>query len=123
AASVLIASALVAVALAVWPRTDGAARYLSLAAASSAAVILISAPYWLPFLNQLRRSWTIHPAGLGSATAPPVVALQWLVPGILARSGLTRFLDRPMQAQTFIGGIGGTLAVLGIAAPLVFPAA
>ena len=52
----------------------------------------------------MQRSWTIHPAGLGDAAAPPAVAVQWLVPGILARTGLTAFLDRRSMVK-YLGDI------------------
>jgi hypothetical protein len=123
AAAVLLPSALIAAGLAVWPRGEGPLRYLALAAIASLLALLISAPYWLPFLGNVQRSWTIHPPGLGSQSAPPGRALQWLVPGIFARSGRTAFLDAPATAQTFLGGAAGTLAVLGVVAVFALPAA
>ncbi|MGZ6123712.1 MAG: hypothetical protein ACXWLR_02070, partial [Myxococcales bacterium] len=60
---------------------------------------------------------------LGLLVAPPGWALQWLVPGIFARSSIAAFLEGPFPAQAFLGGTAGTLAVLGVVAPLAVPAA
>ena len=123
AAAVLVPCALLAASMAIWPRTEGRARYLALAATASVLVVLLSGPYWLPFLKSVHRSWTSHPPGLGFAAASPGLALQWLVPGIFATRGIARFLDQPFPAQAFLGGTAGTLAVMGLLAPFGLPKA
>jgi len=123
AVSVLLPCGLIAAGLSLWPRGAGAVRYLALAAIAGVLAILLSAPYWLPFLDNLKQSWTLHPPGIGSESAPPGRVLQWLVPGIFARSGRKAFLDSPATALTFLGGAAGTLAVLGVVAFFAVPAA
>ena len=118
AAAVLLPCALVGMGLLVWPRAAGSLRYAMLAAIASVLVCLISAPYWLPFLKNVHRSWSIHAPGVGLLAAPPGWALPWLVPGVFASSGWAAFLDPPLPAQTFLGGIAGTLAMMGLLSPI-----
>jgi len=122
AAAVLLCAALVAAGLIAWPREPGAATFAGLSAAASAIAGLVGAPYWLPFLKHVQRSWNLHPPGLALSTASPIVALQWLVPGILSRGRFAAYLDPPLQAQSFLGIGLGMLAVIGLLSAVLIPA-
>ncbi|HEX4385968.1 MAG TPA: YfhO family protein, partial [Myxococcales bacterium] len=98
-------------------------RFLAFAAASGVVAVLIGAPYWLPLVEDIRTSWSVHPPGLGLQSSNPTAALQWIVPAIFSARKTLAFLDRPAPAWTFLGGLAGTIAVLGIVAPIVLPKA
>ena len=88
------------------------------AAAAGVIACLVTAPFWLPLILNLRTAWHVHPKGLGLRALPPFNALQWLIPGVLSNGRITAFLDRPAVAFSYLGGLVGTLAVLAMAAPL-----
>jgi hypothetical protein len=122
AAAVLLCTALVAAGLVGWPREPGAAMFAGLCAVACAIAALLGAPYWLPFLKHVQRSWNLHPSGLALKSASPMVALQWLVPGLFSQGRFAAFLDQPLPAQSFLGIGLGILALIGLFGAVLIPA-
>jgi hypothetical protein len=91
-----------------WPAR---ARYAAGLVLATAVTVLLSAPYWYPFLQQINLGWSAHPPGVGLQALPARAAIEWLIPG-----GTLPAWGRDFGTTGFLGAAMGSVAAVAVVA-------
>lgn len=92
---------------------EGRLAYLGWTAIGGACALLVSAPFWLPLLDLIPKSWSLHPEGVAGWRREAERSLEWLMPTALQKGNL-RSLFGDSTPFGYLGPVCSVLAACAV---------
>jgi len=112
----VIATCALAAAALVFREEPGRVRFFGWAALGAGCAALLSAPFWLPLLDLIPKSWSLHPLGSYGPDRRPIARLaEWLMPTVFEHGKLwTLFGGGAVTSTAYLGPTCGVLAIAAV---------